>query len=99
MNVQIGSCSSPDNRTGRVRVVGTNLIILEDTANPAGGFTQAQYESFAETFDTLVHPAVTAHFGTPNDIDSNGRVVAFFPSDVTPEDSRLRTAITRALAR
>lgn len=78
LNVQVGFCSSPDLRTGRVRAVGTNLVILEDTANPAGGFTQAQYESFAETFDTLVHPAVTAHFGTPNDIDSNGRVVAFF---------------------
>ncbi|HEX9938298.1 MAG TPA: Ig-like domain-containing protein [Longimicrobium sp.] len=78
LNVQIGSCSSPNLRTGRVRAVGTNLVIVEDTANPAGGFTQAQYESFAETFDTLVHPAVTAHFGTPNDIDSNGRVVAFF---------------------
>lgn len=31
-------------------------------------------------------------------IDKQGRVVAFFPSDVTPEDPALRLAITRALA-
>jgi glutathione peroxidase len=32
-------------------------------------------------------------------IDRQGNVVAFFPSDVTPEDPSLRAAITKALAR
>ena len=31
-------------------------------------------------------------------IDKQGRIVAFFPSEVTPEDSRLREAIAKALA-
>jgi glutathione peroxidase len=31
-------------------------------------------------------------------VDKEGRVVAFFPSDVTPEDPKLRTAIATALA-
>ncbi len=31
-------------------------------------------------------------------IDKQGRVVAFFPSDVPPEDPRLRTAIAQAMA-
>ncbi len=31
-------------------------------------------------------------------VDRQGRVVAFFPSDVTPEDPKLRAAISRALA-
>lgn len=31
-------------------------------------------------------------------IDKQGRVVAFFPSDVTPEDPKLRAAISKALA-
>jgi glutathione peroxidase len=31
-------------------------------------------------------------------VDRQGRVVAFFPSDVTPEDPRLTSAINRALA-
>jgi glutathione peroxidase len=31
-------------------------------------------------------------------VDKQGRVVAFYPSDVTPEDPALRSAITKALA-
>lgn len=31
-------------------------------------------------------------------IDKDGHVVAFFPSDVTPDDPRLRAAIAKALA-
>ena len=31
-------------------------------------------------------------------IDKQGKVVAFFPSDVTPDDARLRGAITKALS-
>lgn len=31
-------------------------------------------------------------------IDKQGRVVAFFPSEVTPEDPALRAAVTKALA-
>jgi glutathione peroxidase len=31
-------------------------------------------------------------------VDKQGRVVAFFPSDVTPQDPALRAAITKALA-
>src|SRR5207302_3687515 len=31
-------------------------------------------------------------------IDKNGQVVAFFPSDVTPDAPELRRAITKALA-
>jgi glutathione peroxidase len=31
-------------------------------------------------------------------VDKHGRVTAFFPSDVTPEDSALRSAIAKALA-
>jgi glutathione peroxidase len=31
-------------------------------------------------------------------VGKNGQVIAFFPSDVTPESAQLRTAITKALA-
>jgi len=31
-------------------------------------------------------------------VDKNGKVVAFFPSEVTPEDPSLRFAISKALA-
>ena len=32
-------------------------------------------------------------------VDKQGKVVAFFPSEVTPEDPKLRDAITKALAK
>ena len=31
-------------------------------------------------------------------VDKQGRIAAFFPSEVTPEDPALRAAITKALA-
>lgn len=78
LNVAQGCSGAVDNRTGRVRAIGTNIIIIADTLNPPGGFTTAQYDSIRAEFDTIAYPAVTANFGTPTDIDANGRVVAFF---------------------
>ncbi|HEU4453545.1 MAG TPA: Ig-like domain-containing protein, partial [Longimicrobium sp.] len=81
------ACSTADVRTGRVVTVGTHVIVLEDTMNPAGGLTAAQYQLVADQFDSLVFPAVTGAFGTPNDIDGNGRVIAFYTravNELTP---------------
>ena len=43
----------------------TTAIVVADTANPAGGFTDAEYQSFATTFDTLIGPLDVANFGQP----------------------------------
>ncbi|MDQ3950350.1 MAG: Ig-like domain-containing protein, partial [Gemmatimonadota bacterium] len=72
------SCSSPSLRTGRVAAVSSRAIVVHDTANPAGGFTDEDYQRFAITFDTLVAPVDEGAFGAPTDIDRNGRVVIFF---------------------
>ncbi|MDA1081456.1 MAG: Ig-like domain-containing protein [Gemmatimonadetes bacterium] len=76
------SCSNPTLNTGRVVAVGTSSIIIADTLAPAGGFTTAEYQGFATTFDTLVFPLDTAAFGAPSDLDANGRVVIFFTQAV-----------------
>jgi hypothetical protein len=78
VNVSTAACGTPDLRRGRVAAVGEHVVILADLTNPAGGFTDADYAAFAATFDTLVHPVVTSHFGTPSDVDRNRRVVAFY---------------------
>ncbi|MDB4947524.1 MAG: Peptidase hyicolysin [Gemmatimonadetes bacterium] len=80
MNLDVSqSCSgTPDMRTGTVRKVSQHLIIVGDTANPAGGFTTAQYDSIALEFDTLAWQVDSANFGPPTDQDGNGHVVAFF---------------------
>jgi hypothetical protein len=73
------ACSgTPDIRTGTVRSVSQHLIIVGDTANPAGGFTTAQYDSIALEFDTLAWPVDSSNFGAPTDQDGNGHTVAFF---------------------
>ncbi|HEU0015106.1 MAG TPA: Ig-like domain-containing protein [Longimicrobium sp.] len=78
VNVSIEPCDDADMRTGRVAAVGTRSIVLTDVNNPAGGFSDAEYASLAMTFDTLIHPLVTANFGDPGDVDGNGRAVIFY---------------------
>jgi len=71
-------CDAADLRTGRVVAITDKAIIVADTANPAGGFTDAEYRSIGVTFDTLVDPVDRAAFGAPSDIDNNGHVILFF---------------------
>ena len=80
-------CDNPQPRTGRVAAVTNKAIIVSDTSNPAGGFTDEEYQSIGVTFDTLVDPVDRAAFGTPSDIDGNGRVIMFFTravNELTP---------------
>jgi hypothetical protein len=84
------SCSSPINIIARVAAVSTTAIVVADTANPTGGFTDAEYASFATTFDTLISPLDIQNFGQPTDIDKNGKTVIFFTKEVnklTPRGS------------
>src|SRR5262249_18118019 len=55
-------CANPDYRPGKVVAITNKAIIVADTANPAGGFTDAEYQSIGVTFDTLVDPIDRAAF-------------------------------------
>lgn len=72
------ACSSPLMRAGRVVAISARAIVVADTANPTGGFTSADYQRIATGYDTLVALVEDASFGTPTDIDANGKVVMFF---------------------
>jgi hypothetical protein len=90
LNVDTSACAIPDMRTFRVEAVGTKAIILADTANPAGGFTRADYQRFAARFDTLVYPLDVGNFDAPSDIDNNGHVAILFTravNELTPANS------------
>ena len=94
LNVASGCSGTTDLRTGRVRSIGTNVIIVADTANPAGGFTTAQYDSIALEIDSIAYPVVTGNFGSPTDTDTNSRVVAFFTramNELSPPASSVTT--------
>jgi hypothetical protein len=83
------SCSAPDNRTATVKAVSTHAIVLNEDDNPAG-FVQADFDHIAATFDSLVYPIITTTFGTPADIDGNGRIVILYSravNELTPSGS------------
>ncbi len=84
------ACGSPTYRGGRVVAVTNKAIVVADTLNPTGGYTDAEYASLGATFDTLVDPLARSAFGAPTDIDGNGRVLMFFTktvNDLTPTTS------------
>jgi hypothetical protein len=84
LNTSESACTvtAADKRVGRVAAVTQRAIVVADTANPANGFTDAEYRTFGVAFDTLVYPVDVASFGEPSDIDGNGKVVIFFTSAV-----------------
>ncbi len=84
------ACSNPTYHGARVAAIGTRSIVLADTLNPSGGFTDADYARFAARFDTLVYPLDVDAFGAPSDIDGNGKVVILFTravNELTPAKS------------
>ncbi|MFP4624759.1 MAG: hypothetical protein ACLFRX_11310, partial [Gemmatimonadota bacterium] len=91
-NVAI-SCTEEDIRTGEVVYVSEHAIVVADTANPRD-LAPADYAHFALTFDTLVYPVETAHFGAPADIDENGRSILFFTRAVNELNAFGAEAVT-----
>jgi hypothetical protein len=86
----IRACDSIKLVNARVAAVSNTAIVVADLDNPAGGFTDAEYQSFATTFDTLINPLDITNFGQPTDIDKNGKIVIFFTKEVnllTPRGS------------
>lgn len=72
------ACSRAVFRAARVAATSNRAIILEDVENPAGGFTDAEHQVFAQQFDELVYPVSVRNFGAPEDFDRNDKVIIFF---------------------
>ncbi|HEX6940848.1 MAG TPA: IPT/TIG domain-containing protein [Longimicrobiales bacterium] len=73
--------------TAEVKYVSTNAVLYQDVDAPAGGFTAADFASFAALFDAPIFTADTATFGAPSDIDGNGRIIILFTpvvNELTP---------------
>lgn len=81
-------CANARIRTGRVVAITNRAVVVSDTTNPANGFTEADFQGFGVTFDTLIYPVDTRNFGEPTDIDNNEkRVLLFFTravNELTP---------------
>lgn len=76
------ACTNAINVGARVAAITSTAIVLADTANPSGGFTDAEYNSFGVTFDTLINPLDVQNFGQPSDIDKNGKIIVLFTKEV-----------------
>jgi hypothetical protein len=90
LNVGLEFCTKPDYRTGRVVAVSSRALVVADTANPVNGFSDADYQHVAATFDTLVYPINAAAFGAPADVDANGRSLIFYTravNEMTPKNA------------
>jgi hypothetical protein len=92
VNTSLEPCKDPKNVTARVAAISERSIVLADVANPANGLTDAEYRSFALGFDTLVYPAVTNAFGTPEDLDGNGKAVILYTKAVNELTERGSTS-------
>ncbi len=82
LNVSSNPCDSIVPRGTRIVAIGTQSIVVADTLNPTGGFTQADYQRFAARFDTLVYPIDVENFGVPAVFGPEGKIVLFFTSAV-----------------
>lgn len=81
------ACTNAFVRTGKVVAISSRAIMVADTANPANGFSSADYQSFGAAFDTLIYPVDTLNFGSPTDKDNNQHVILFFTravNELTP---------------
>ena len=70
----------------KLAYAGDNVLIYIDTLAPANGFTGTQLNDFGKLFDQTLYPIDTAAFGSPVDLDGNGRIVMLM-SPVVNADS------------
>ena len=84
------ACGNPVYKVGRVVAVSSKSVVVADTTNPINGFTDDDYRAIGATFDNVIDPLMTANFGAPADIDSNGQILLFFTrsvNELTPADN------------
>ncbi|HEY7235461.1 MAG TPA: hypothetical protein VH539_15005 [Gemmatimonadaceae bacterium] len=89
-NTFADACQVPDLRRGRIVAITNTAIVVADTGNPTGGYTDAEYQTIGLQFDT-VYTMDTGAFGAPSDIDNNGKIIMFFTravNELTPTGSQ-----------
>lgn len=76
---------------GIVRAVGQHAVIVVDTASPAGGFADIDFQTIVDEFDRVIYPTDTLYFGSPLDLDANTFILILYTPQVnklTPRSSR-----------
>lgn len=76
----------------RLAYVGDNVLVYIDTLAPANGFTGTQLSDFGTLFDKSLYPIDTVAFGSPVDLDGNGRVVMLMSPVVNADSPKANCA-------
>jgi len=80
---------------GVVRSVGPRFALVEDTAVGGSGFRDADWAMLQQEYEEVVFPSDSSLFGSPADLDRNGRIVVLFTPRVnalTPPGAQSVTA-------
>ena len=89
-NADIG-CTAPSLSRRARRLDLDKAIVVADTGNPAGGYTDAEYASFGAAFDTLIDPLDRQAFGDADAISTAMDASCIFftktVNDLTPASS------------
>jgi hypothetical protein len=85
---QTDACNKFTTVTAAVTYINDKVIIYNDVASPANGFTATDYQQIGDEFSTLIYPTDVSYFGTPLDLDNNGRIIILY----TPEVNKLTPA-------
>ena len=83
------NCTDFTTITASVRVVGAGSILLEDTNNPANGFTASDFQMLSAQYDDLIGARVDEFAGAPTDLDANGRIVVLVMREVNQTEDLL----------
>lgn len=83
--------------TGVVRHVSTRGIFVADTANPANGFTAADYQRFGAVLDDSIYGPQATYFGTPTDLDENQRIIVLLTKEVNEREGILGMVVSADL--
>jgi hypothetical protein len=77
--------------TAEVKAISARAIIYQDIKTPAAnGLTAADFTALGSVFDDPIHTATVNAFGTPSDIDNNGKILILLTPVVnalTPRNS------------
>ena len=65
-----------------VRLVGDRAVWLEDVANPAGTFTDAELDNLDTFYSDHAKPIHDEYFGGLSDMDRNGRVLVLMTIEI-----------------
>ncbi|MDQ6887347.1 MAG: hypothetical protein M3068_08645 [Gemmatimonadota bacterium] len=71
-----------------VKAVSEHAIIVQDTAAPSAGFSTTEFTDIANEFDRIIYATDTLHFGSPGDLDLNGRVLILYTPRVNSETAK-----------